>query len=453
MTDSLTIIEAGWVIPVVPAGQVLEDTSVVIDGDRIVAITDRASARDRYPDAAVIRRHEHALIPGLINAHAHSPMTLLRGFADDLRLDIWLNDHIWPAEKRWMDRAFIRDGSELAIAEMLRGGITCCNENYFFPDVSANVYKRTGMRATVGLPVIDFVTAWADDTEEYFRKGVELHQGLIGEPLLKTAFAPHAPYSVSPEALQKIGSLAEEMDVQIHMHLHETEAEVQQSIESRGARPMALLKNLGLLSPRLIAVHMTALTGQEIEQVAEHGVHVVHCPESNLKLASGFCEVDRLQRAGINVAVGTDGAASNNDLDLLGEARTAAMLAKGVSGDPEALDAHAALATITINAARAMNWHDEVGSIEPGKAADLACIDLSPPETRPVHHVVSQIIYAASRRQVSDVWVAGKQLLESGALTRMDMDDILERVGGWQQRMAQARPAAAGPQATAATAS
>ena len=430
------LIEAGFVVPVEPHGVVLEDHAVAVSAGLIVAILPRAEARSRFVAKETVSRPDAALIPGLVNAHVHNPMTLLRGIADDLPLKVWLQEHIWPIEAAVIGPEFVADGVTLAIAEMLRGGTTCCNENYFFPDVQAATYKQHGFRARVGLPVIDFPTAWAKSDDEYFDRAGEVHDQWRDDALIATAFAPHAPYTVSDANFERVRMLADQLDLPVHLHLHETAQEVEQSQQKHGQRPIARLDRLGLINDRLIAVHMTQLTDAEIHLCAERGVSVVHCPESNLKLASGFCPACALQRAGVNLAIGTDGVASNNDLDMFGETRTAAILAKAVANDAAGFDAFSALRAATLGGAKAMGFDHLVGSLEPGKQADIACVDLSALETQPLHHVVSQLIYATGRQQVSDVWIAGKPKLSARVLVDMDMDRIIANAKRWRGRIA-----------------
>ena len=430
------LIEAGFVVPVEPHGVVLQDHAVAVSGGAIVAILPRAEARARFSATETVSRPDAVLIPGLVNAHTHNPMTLLRGIADDLPLKVWLQEHIWPIEAAVIGPEFVADGVTLAIAEMLRGGTTCCNENYFFPDVQAATYKQYGFRARVGLPVIDFPTAWAKSDDEYFERAGEVHDQWRDDALIGTAFAPHAPYTVSDVNFERVRMLADQLDVPVHLHLHETAQEVEQSQQKHGQRPIARLDRLGLINDRLIAVHMTQLTDAEIHLCAERGVSVVHCPESNLKLASGFCPACALQSAGVNLAIGTDGVASNNDLDMFGETRTAAILAKAVAEDAAAFDAFSALRAATLGGAKAIGFDHLVGSLEPGKQADIACVDLSALETQPLHHVVSQLIYATGRQQVSDVWIAGKPKLSARVLVDMDMDRIIANAKQWRGRIA-----------------
>ncbi len=433
------LIEAGFVVPVEPHGVVFEDYSVAVRDGAIVALLPTAEARLRFTAGETVCRPDSALVPGFINAHAHNPMTLLRGVADDLPLKVWLQQHIWPIEAAVIGPDFVADGVTLAIAEMLRGGTTCVSENYFFPDVQAATYKRHGFRACIGLPVIDFPTAWAKSDDEYFDKAGEVHDQWRKDALIGTAFAPHAPYTVSDDNFAHIRMLADQLDIPVHLHLHETAQEVAQSVEEHGQRPLARLDRLGLVNDRLIAVHMTQLTDAEIHLCAERGVSVVHCPESNLKLASGFCPACALERAGINLAIGTDGAASNNDLDMIGETRTAAVLAKAVAQDASAFDAFSALRAATLGGARSIGLDHVVGSIEPGKQADLVCIDLSCLEAQPMFEVVSQLVYATGRHQVSDVWIAGQAKLRDRELVDMDVQRIIANTRQWREKISMVR--------------
>ncbi len=431
-----TIIDARWVIPVEPSNSVLENHALVINHGRILDLLPSADAAEKYVPQYHHQLAEHALIPGFINTHTHAAMSLLRGLADDLPLMTWLQDHIWPAEAKFVSPEFVYTGTQLAMAEMLRCGTTCFNDMYFFPDQAARATNVAGMRATIGMILIEFPTAWAQNSDEYFAKGLALHDEYRNHPLINTALAPHAPYTVSDESLQRALTYADELNIPIHMHLHETADEVNQEIEKTAQRPLARLHKLGLLSPRLLAVHMTQLNSDEIELIGKTGVHIIHCPESNLKLASGFSPVGGLQAAGVNLALGTDGAASNNDLDMLSEMRTAAQLAKAVSGDASALPAHKALEMATLGGARALGIDSEVGSLTIGKAADITAIDLGQLESQPVYHPVSQIVYTASRHQVSDVWVAGKQLLKARQLTTLDARELIERAQQWRDKIA-----------------
>ena len=435
-----TLVEARWVIPVEPEGVVLEHHTVAIDAGRIHAILPHAQARSGYTANQTIELREHVLLPGLVNAHTHAGMTLMRGFADDLPLMRWLEEHVWPVERRWVSEDFVRDGTMLAVAEMLRGGTTCFNDMYFYPGEAGHAAAAAGMRCVLGMIVLDFPTVWASSADEYLSRATETHDEFRSHPLVDTAFAPHAPYTVSDGPLERVRTLADELDVPIHIHLHETAGEVDSALAEQGVRPFARLDKLGLVSPRLMAVHMTELEEGEIDRLAECGAHVVHCPESNLKLASGFCPVAKLLAAGVNVALGTDGAASNNDLDMIQELRTASLVAKAVARDATAVPAHRAISMATIAGARALGKDEAIGSLVPGKAADMIAVDLAAIESQPVYDAASQVAFSASRRQVSHVWVEGRALLCDGELLTVDEGRVLERAGHWRQRIAEGSP-------------
>ena len=423
-----------WLVPVEPAGVVLKEHGLGIRDGCIVYIGPRAEAI-RQATLETLELPGMLLSPGLINAHGHAAMTLFRGLADDLPLMTWLEEHIWPAEGKWVDEDFVRDGTDLAIAEQIKGGITCFSDMYFFPKVAADRVHVSGMRAQITVPVLDFPIPGARTTDEALHTGVELFNDLIHHPRITVAFGPHAPYTIGDDNLEKIRVIADELDAMIQMHVHETAFEVGQAVELSGERPLARLSRLGMLGPRFQAVHMTQISDDDMALLVESNSSVIHCPESNLKLASGFCPVERLWQAGVNVAVGTDGAASNNDLDLLGETRTAALLAKAVAGSATALDAHRALRMATLNGARALGIAQVTGSLEIGKAADIVAFDLSGLAQQPIYDPVSQLIYATGRDCVSHVWVAGKQLLANRSLTRMDEQALCETAKAWGQRI------------------
>jgi len=431
------LIFARWIVPVEPDHVVLEGHAVAVDQGTIVDVLPASEAAAKYTPRERVDLPEHALMPGLVNAHTHNPMTLLRGLADDLPLMTWLREHIWPVEAKVIGPEFVRDGVELAIAEMLRGGTTCCSENYFFPDAQAQAYKAYGFRAMVALPIIEFPSAWAKTRDEYFERAMAVHDQYRGDPMVGTTFGPHAPYTVADESFARIRTLSDQLDIPVHLHLMETAQEVEDGKrEHDGLRPMQRLQKLGLVNDRLIAVHMTQVSDPEIALCAEAGVSVVHCPESNLKLASGFCPAEKLRRGGVNLALGTDGCASNNDLDMFGELRTAALLAKGVAGDAAAFDDAFALRAATLNGAKALQLDASIGSIEAGKRADLVAVRMDEVETQPLYNVVSHLAYAVSRRQVSDVWIDGARKLEHGALVGFDLAGVLEKARRWRERIA-----------------
>ena len=422
-------------VPVRPRLQVLEQMAVVLEGEHISAVIPRSEAEVKYETAARIELPEHVLMPGLINMHTHSAMSLLRGYADDLNLQEWLNEHIWPVEKAYLGPGFVHDGAMLAIAEMLRGGTTFFNDLYFFPEVTAAAAVDAGMRACIGLPVIDVPTIWANNENEYIDKGLDVSASWKSEPLISTAIAPHAPYSVGDAALSRIAELSGNLDLRVHMHVLESSWEISESLQHHGKATLERLDDLGLMNERLLAVHMTQLNGTDLEALSETGVNVIHCPESNLKLGNGICPVAKLLEHNVNLALGTDGAASNNNLNLLAESRSAAMLAKGYSADPCVLDAFQTLELLTINAARALGKEQQLGSVEAGKQADLCAIRLDSLQTTPMYDVVSHLIYAASSQQVSHVWVNGRMLLQDKQFLHLDTGDIMDRANYWAKRI------------------
>jgi 5-methylthioadenosine/S-adenosylhomocysteine deaminase len=430
------LLTARWILPIAPKNCVLEHHALAIHAGRIKALLPLEEAKQQYYAENYLDLKDHVLMPGLVNMHTHAAMNLFRGLADDLQLMDWLNNYIWPAEKAIINAESVEVGTRLAIAEMLRGGITCFNDNYFYHDTVATVAAQEGMRACAGLLIMNVGTAWAKNEKEYLARAKATLENNAHLPGITWALTPGHPFTVSDASLIEIKNLAEKYDTPIHMHVHETRAELEGSMKDYGMHPLARLHQLGLLSKRFIAIHMTQLTEAEIELVSSTKTNVVHCPESNLKLCSGFAPIAKLLKANVNVSIGTDGAASNNDLDLFGEMRTAAFIAKAVSGDPTTLPAHEALAMATINGAKALGLANEIGSLEAGKAADVIAIDLSSYLTQPVYNPVSHLVYALNRLQVSDVWVAGKRLLKSGELIRLDVERTLAQAARWTQQIA-----------------
>lgn len=433
--QNLLILSPKWLVPVIPKGLVLADHSLVVEGESILDILPRHEALAKYPTYIETVLPEHVLTAGFINVHGHAAMTLLRGYADDKVLMDWLTNYIWPVENQFINFDYVYDGTSLAIAEMIRGGTTCAIDSYFFPDASADAYSKHGFRAQVCMPIIQFPTNWARDEEEHLRKALDVHNEIKNRPLIYTALAPHAPYTVTDRGFEKIAMYAEELEVPIHLHLHETVTEVEDAIREYGKRPIARMQELGVISPALQAVHMTQLTPEEIELIASNNVSVAHCPDSNLKLASGYCPVPDLMSAGVNVAIGTDGVASNNNLDMSAEMRSAALLAKGLTGIATHVSAEDALAMGTINGAKLMGREHELGSLEVGKLADVIAIDLSDPLSQPVHNPISQIVYSTSGDQVSHVWIHGKAKLLDKSFTDLDVESVLAKATEWKIRM------------------
>jgi 5-methylthioadenosine/S-adenosylhomocysteine deaminase len=437
MNHHYLILKPEWLLTVNPSFELLRDYAVVIKDSTIHNLlpATEVQQQEEYRDAEVIELAHQVLMPGLVNSHTHASMSLFRGFADDLPLMDWLNNHIWPAEGQWVDPEFIADGFQLTAAEMIRSGTTCFNDMYFYPDIIAREAQNLGMRSVVGLIVLDFPSVWAKDAEDYLHKALAVHDEIKEYPLVHSTLAPHAPYTVSDGQLQKIAMYSNELDLPIHMHIHETAFEVTEAEKNTGLRPLDRLDQLNLLSPNLIAVHMTELNPMEIDRLAETGVQVAHCPQSSLKLANGICPVAELQDKGINVCLGTDGAASNNNHDMFAEMKCAALLAKSVSGNASACNAKQAIQMSTINGARALGLGDLIGSIEVGKQADLIALDLLRLNTQPLYDPVAQLVYAANSQQVSHVWIAGECQLRDYRLSNLDEDAIISKAQSWADKI------------------
>ena len=438
MSNRVKLLSARWIIPVRPAQTALEYHSLVMQDDQIIDILPTSLARQRYEEAEEEDLLQHALLPGLINTHSHAPMTLFRGLADDKPLMVWLEQHIWPAEARWVREDFVFDGTLLGAAEMLKSGITCLNDMYFYPAAAAAALISIGMRGMLGLTVIEFPTAYAANVDEYFQRGLAARDAFHGENLLGFSLAPHAPYTISDSSFQRTITLAEQLDIPIHTHIHETRSEIDTSLKQYGVRPLARLHTLGLLGPQLIAAHCVHLTEAEIELLARHDVSVAHNPSSNLKLASGIAPITELLAAGVNIGLGSDGAASNNRQCLFTEMRQAALLAKVNSHNAAALPAWKALEMATIDGARALGWADKIGSLEVGKQADIIAVAMDDLWSNPVYDPVSHLVYVCGREQVSDVWVAGKRRVAGGKLQGLDEAALMAKALGWQQRISAA---------------
>ncbi len=439
MSEPITLIQPEWIVPVEPALTVLRDHDIAIAGELIVELLPRAAAEERYPQAQRIPLPGHLLTPGLVNLHTHSSMALLRGVGDDMALKPWLEERIWPLEARLMSPEFVFDGAVLACDEMLRGGITCFNDMYFFPEAVADAARALGMRASLGIIVVDFPSAYGSGAADYLRKGLELRDRLDDDRLMTFCLAPHAPYSVSDENLRQVTTLANELGLPIHIHVHETAQELTDSIKRYGVRPLARLDELGLVGPDTIAVHAVHTSAAELDLLAERGVSIAHCPHSNLKLGSGIAPAAEWLERGINVGLGTDGSASNNRLDLLGEARTAALLAKGSSGRADIWNAHQLLHTLTLAGARALGLGDRIGSLEAAKSADMVAFDLRGNELQPVYDPVSQLIHAAGRAAAAEVWVAGRHVVQMRQLRAQSAQtlttEVVARTRMWQNRI------------------
>jgi 5-methylthioadenosine/S-adenosylhomocysteine deaminase len=427
-------IAARWIVPIEPAGA-LEHHTLVVDRGRIVAVAPTATAELDFAPRERVTLSTHALLPGLVNAHTHAAMTLLRGIADDVPLKPWLEEHIWPREEQHLSSEFVHDGTLIAAGEMLLGGITCCADQYFFPDAAARAYRQSGMRALIGLPVLDFPTPYAADADAYLQEGLAARDAWKHEPKFAFALAPHAPYTVGDSSWEKIVVYARQLDLPIQTHLQETRAELEHSLAAAAMTPLARLERLGVTGPNFIAVHAVHLADSDVDLLAAQSCQVVHCPVSNLKLASGIAPVARLRARGINVALGTDGAASNNRLDILDEARVAALLAKVTSGDAATLPAAVALRMATLDGAAALGLDAAIGSLAPGKQADAVAANLGAFKHAPCYDPISHLVHVAGRDQVTDVWVAGERLVRDGTLMSLDHAELTARARTWQERM------------------
>jgi 5-methylthioadenosine/S-adenosylhomocysteine deaminase len=427
-------VDARWIVPVEPEG-VLEQHALLVADGRIVALVPSAVAERDYAARERVTLPTHVLLPGLVNAHTHAAMTLLRGIADDVPLQTWLEQYIWPREARFLAPEFVHDGTLIAAGEMLLGGVTCCADQYFFPDAAARAYRQSGMRAFLGLPVLDFPTPYAADAHAYLQAGLAARDTWKQEARLSFGFAPHAPYTVGDASWEQIVVYARQLDLPIQTHLQETRAEVEQGLAAHGMSPLARLDRLGVTGSDFIAVHAVHLLDSDVELLATRGCQVVHCPTSNLKLASGLAPVAKLQARGINVALGSDGAASNNRLDLFAEMRLASLLAKVTTGDAAAVPAASALRMATLAGATALGLDAQIGSLRPGKQADAISVNLGAFPHLPCYDPLSHLVHVAGRDQVTDVWVAGQRLVQAGALATLDAADLGARARLWQDRL------------------
>lgn len=429
------IIHARWLITCEDNNQTLENHALVIDKGIIKDILPSKQATERYTATDVQHFNTDAVMPGFINSHTHIAMNFFRGLADDLALMDWLNHHIWPAERQWVDDEFVFDASQFAMAEMIRSGTTCFNDMYFFLQATAKAAHIAGVRAHIGMTVIDFPTKWAQTTDEYFARGLEFLNEYKSHERITATLAPHAIYTVAEPTLLRVKQVAEDHDLRINMHIHETDEEVNQSIAQTGLRPLRRLQNIDFISPRLIAIHMAQINDEDLDIIQSGKPQIVHCPESNMKLASGTRAIIDFQQRGLNVALGTDGAASNNDLNMIGEMRSAAFLGKLETRNPLAVSAPEAMKLATINGARALGIEHVTGSLTIGKAADFIVMNLDEIETLPIYHPTSQIVYAAARNQVTDVWVAGKQLMKNRELLTLDEKALKAKARTWAEKI------------------
>ncbi|ODS22638.1 N-ethylammeline chlorohydrolase [Candidatus Endobugula sertula] len=429
------IVYAKWIIPVIPSNTVLTNYSVIINRGAIIAIKPASEASSHYTATTEKYLSNHVLMPGLVNAHGHVATSLLRGYADDLPLQSWLEDHIWPTEAQHVNDTFVKQGAELAIAEMIRTGTTCFSDMYLFPDQTATVAHHAGMRCQIAFPIVEFPSAWANDADEYISKGLALRDTYRSHDLINVVFGPHSPYTIGDATFKRIATLASEIQSPVHIHLHETADEVNTAIEKSGMRPIERLHKLGVLTSSTQCVHMTQVADEDITLLQQSGAHIIHCPESNLKLASGFCPINKLLDAGINVALGTDGAASNNNLDLFGEMHTATLLGKAIANNATTPNAHQALEMATINGAKCMGMDEYIGSLETGKIADMIAIELDPLEQAPLHDIASAIVYTHNGHRVTHSWVNGKMLMDNREILALNTGEIISNAKHWQESL------------------
>ena len=429
------LLNCKWIIPIVPENQTLTDCAIAIDNGKIIGLLPQAEAARKFSAGKVQDLDHHIVMPGLVNSHGHAAMSLLRGYADDLPLRSWLENHIWPAEAKFLSEEFVRDGTRLSIAEMIRSGTTCFADMYFFDEAIATEVRNSGVRSQISFTVLDFPTPYGKNADDYIHKGLALRDNCKDQPLIKIACAPHAPYSVSDRALGILATYANELDMAIHIHCHESASEITESLQAYDCRPLERLEKLGLLLPQTQLVHMTQITEDDIALVRDHNCHIMHCPQSNLKLANGFCPVVKFIENEVNVALGTDSAASNNTLDLFSEIKSASLLAKAVSGDAASLDAHAALRIATINGAKALAWDNEIGSLESGKQADIIAVKIDSISQQPLYNPASQLVYTNSGSQVSHSWVAGKMLLENRKLCTINERSLIQTTEQWRKKI------------------
>ena len=429
------IISASWIFTSNSEGQLLSDYSIVIENDKIIDLVPQDKVFDEYEANDIYQLTDHILIPGLINTHTHAAMSLFKGFADDLPLQDWLNDYIWPAEKEFINSSFVKDGSILALSEMIKSGVTTFNDMYCFPDATAEAVKELGVRSNIGLVVLDFPTNYATDPEDYLLKGFEFRDKWRNEELITTSIAPHAPYSVSDEAFTLINTYSEELSINIHTHLHETQWEIDQSIDKYGITPVQRLNNLGIIGPSLMAVHCVHLNDQDMATLAKNKVSIVHNPSSNMKLGSGIADIAKMLKQNLNISLGTDSSASNNRLDMMEEMRLAALLIKGSTKSPESFSANEAIKMATINGAKALGLESIIGSIEKNKKADLVAIDLNSIENQPIYNPLTTFVYSSSRSDVSYVWIDGEIKLKDKKLVKIDEERIIQLAKKWQRKL------------------
>lgn len=426
------VLSPSWLVTAEKQQPILTDYSIVIEQDKILDILPTIEVHSVYQADQVVELPGQLIMPGMVNAHSHVSMSLMRGYADDLPLMTWLNDYIWPAERAVLSEAYVKDASLFGCAEMLQSGITTFNDMYFFPEATATAVKQSGIRANLGLVVIEFPSSYAEDAEAYLNKGFAAHDSWRDETRITTSIAPHAPYTVSNDTFEKVLTYSDQLDLTIHTHLHETVDEINESISAFGVRPIQRLDDLGVLSPQLIAAHAVHVTDSEIELLTNYGCHISHCPASNAKLGSGIAPVAQLHQHGVNICIGSDGVASNNRTDLFAEMRLAAMLCKGINQDAAILNAQALIEMVTINGAKALGLNETIGSITIGKQADLIAVNVSDLSIAPCYDPISHLVYACGREHVTHTWVDGELRYNDGCFSDIEPSELQSIIQRWQ---------------------
>ena len=435
LTKADLIVKADYVLKMDTDLALVRNGAIAVKDKKIAFVGPAEDVARSYTSDTIIGGPGKVAFPGLVNTHTHAAMVYFRGLADDLPLKVWLEENIWPAEGKWLSPGFVGDAVELACFEMLKAGITTFADMYFFSDSGARAARKAGMRAVMGAGVVDFPTATGKNADDYLSNAERLILEWKDDDLISPSVADHSAYACSPDTLVKSKELAERHSVLLQIHLSETEWEVSEIIKRYGKRPVAHLDSLGLLSENLVAAHCVWVDDEEIAILAGRKAGVSHCIESNLKLASGIAPVVKMLKAGVKVTFGTDGAASNNDLNILSEMSTAAKVHKAISGDPTAVDAKQALLMATRWGAEALGLGNITGSLEEGKAADIVLADLQRPHLVPLYDVYSHIVYSMNPSDIRTVLVNGKVLLNEGRLTTADETEILNKAVEWGQKI------------------
>jgi 5-methylthioadenosine/S-adenosylhomocysteine deaminase len=435
MIEADLIIRAGHILKMDAALAVIEDGAVAVADGKVLAVGSAQDILKRYSSGNVLGGPDTVAFPGLVNTHTHSPMVFFRGLADDIFLREWLEKHIWPAEKKWLSPQFVTDAVELACLEMLKAGITAFNDMYFYGNEIAAASRKMGMRAFVGAGIVDFATGTGAGAEDYFANAEALIRSWKGDELITPCIAPHSIYACGPDTLKKTKEISERFGVPIHIHLSETQWEVGQVKTLYNKRPVEYLDSIGFLDKTVLAAHCVWVDDREIRILGKKKVNVSHCMESNLKLASGFAPVTTMLAEGIKVTFGTDGAASNNDLNLLSEMSTTAKVHKALTSNPTVLDTRTVLLMATRWGAEALDLGRTVGSIEEGKDADIVIADLKKPHLTPMYDVYSHIVYSMNSADIDTVIIKGRVVVRNGDLTTADESEIMGKAVEWGKRI------------------